>query len=137
MQAVDLDRRRTENAGKTAAGVNIDFMGAGISRDGDVVVHALANFRRHILDERPSQRHIDDLMPAADAQHRNIVIHRPAGDLNFGAVTRVINVVGQGVHLCAVQVRANITPTRQENGIETLVNSTQRLVMNAYRDENR
>jgi hypothetical protein len=118
VMAIDLHLRRAEHSRQPRPG-----------RDAEGVVQAVARPVRRVsiqvLDERATQRHIDDLLPAADAQGRHRPLHGPARRGQLESVEGRVGRVG-AVHGLAVGDRVDVGAARQEQAVETFEQRDQR-----------
>ena len=71
-----------------------------------------------MLAERPAERHVHELHPAADPEHGQVAGDRPAGQREFGRVALGDEVRGLGVGLGAVAGGTDVIAAGQDEAVE-------------------
>ena len=133
MKAVDFELQPSNKGSQAAAHFDAYCMRARGARLTVCVVTMRrgANFAGDVLNQRAAKRDIEDLMAAANAEHRHVIINCPTGNSQFEGVARVVDVLSCGVRFAAIVNWVNITASRQKHAVETVINCVQRLHIQA------
>ena len=90
----------------------------GAEGAGDRAVAAVADRFGQVLVERPADRHVDQLHPAADPQHRHVALQRPPGQGQLEGVALGPGALRLRVRLGAVARRVDVGAARQEQRVD-------------------
>jgi len=131
MHAVDPDDRLAEHGVETGAGYQRDFVGQVIARipgGGEVIVaDRPRNLGRDVLPERPSQRHVENLVSPAKPEDRLPVLDCPTSQLQLDGVPGRVGPAQPGVGLLAEALGVHVHAAGEKNSVQLIVDRPQRV----------
>ena len=99
--------------GKPAPGFQDNIMPDGVA----IIVGAVA---LDVLKERAAQGNVEELMAAADSQHRQIALNGPTQEAKLMDIAPSIGPVGLGAPLFTVELGVYISAARKKQAIQPL-----------------